>query len=341
MTNEKENLQDLIEENTRRLDHLKQKKARMGINTPVEILTEIEDIEKILLELKTDLSKYQSPNETKHPESPVVHIHCWKPANIPPDALDWSAPGKFVEYDDRTRTLPSPETWDEMLQSLRNLRRDTCDEGWVRLEGRCGLSAGFAFGHVFHSKDRYQIEVAQYIGQQGGVEYWASNTPPPKRVSIPQFAPLPVTSTAVAAQSPTKDDGIIVVAALKNKSAAGILADVGTYFGEREAFRQIPQDNLEIQAVKGVLLLEAKEMTQGDRLLAGWEVASLASSSVRLVNDFVQTLEPKRLHMFLAAPLGLAVFLGHFWLHVNKTVQLYEEVRTESFYAPLGLMKLR
>jgi hypothetical protein len=306
-------------------------------------LTEIEDIETQLEELKPDLDAFGSPNESQHPEAPLVHIHCWgkKPANLPDDALDWSGPGQFENRADQTRGLPSAETWEVMLSRLGELAQEIGDEGWVRLEGRCGLSAGFVFGHTFHSKDRYQLEVAQYVPEHDGTEYWASNAPLPKKVSGPHFAQHQVTSPAVSGESSTRDDGVIVVAALKNKSAAGVLANVGTYFGESNAFSQIPDGQAELQAVKGVLVLEAKETTQENYLLEGWQAASLANSSVQVVNDFVQAIEPKKLHLFLAAPLGLAVFLGHFWLHAHKTVQLYEEVGTDRFYAPLGLFKLR
>ncbi len=48
MTDNKQAINKLIQEHERRLQKLKEKEARQGINTPVEILTEIEDIEEKL-----------------------------------------------------------------------------------------------------------------------------------------------------------------------------------------------------------------------------------------------------------------------------------------------------
>jgi len=54
----------LITEHHRRLQHLKEKEARFGINTPSEILIEIEDIEATLEELQTELNEARELSET-------------------------------------------------------------------------------------------------------------------------------------------------------------------------------------------------------------------------------------------------------------------------------------
>lgn len=52
-----EDIKKLIAEHNRRLQKLKEKEARFGLNTPPEILTEIEDIEAELVELQTQLEQ--------------------------------------------------------------------------------------------------------------------------------------------------------------------------------------------------------------------------------------------------------------------------------------------
>jgi hypothetical protein len=125
-----------------------------------------------------------------------------------------------------------------------------------------------------------------------------------------------------------------MVAAISGKSVTGILRNVGAFFGEAEAFSQIPAGNNQFQAVKGVLVLEAETVTRQKRNLENWEAVALAQSSTYLVNEFKDQVEPDKLHLFMAAPLGLAVFMGHYWNHVRRPVQCYEETRTDRFYAP-------
>jgi hypothetical protein len=52
-----ENINKLIAEHHRRLQKLKEKEARFGLNTPPEILTEIEDIEAELTSLHNKLNQ--------------------------------------------------------------------------------------------------------------------------------------------------------------------------------------------------------------------------------------------------------------------------------------------
>ncbi len=59
-------IQSLIKENQRRLDKLKEQKARLGINAPPEILNEIEDIEADIELLKKELEVLaQRPSYTQ------------------------------------------------------------------------------------------------------------------------------------------------------------------------------------------------------------------------------------------------------------------------------------
>jgi hypothetical protein len=335
----KEDLQNLLQNHQRRLQVLKEQQALMGIQTPPAILIEIQDIETKIDELQVSLDQFTAPNESQHETAPLVYIHNWgkKPDKFPetPHLLDWSGPGRFQEQAGGGRSVPSAETWrDELLPRLNGLPAEIGAAGWVRLAGQCALSTGFAFGHVFRAKERFQIELAQFI-PGAGPEYWSSAAPLPEQIEAPKLTPLTAIShTAGTGSAPTKNEAVIVVAAIKDKSVTVILSDVGTYFGEAEAFSQIPDGNTQFQAVKGVLLLEAETATRQKRNLAVWEAVALAQSSAYRVNEFKAQVEPEKLHLFMAAPLGLAVFMGHYWNHVRCPVQCYEETRTDRFYAP-------
>jgi hypothetical protein len=92
--------------------------------------------------------------------------------------------------------------------------------------------------------------------------------------------------------------------------------------------------------LKGVLLLEAEAASREGRELEGWEAAELARTSRRLLKGFVDQINPERLHLFLAVPYTLAVFLGHQWNAIGKPAQCYEWVGGDDGYAPSCLLDL-
>ncbi len=334
METNKQDIQKLISTQSRRLQKLKEQNAQKGTNTPPEVLIEIEDIEDELVKLQATLAAFSSPTETQHPNAPIVYIHTWGKAFEPlPNTLHkliWNEPGKFQNFEDRSRTLPPVETWQkELLPKLKAQPGKVGRTDWVRLEGNCALSVGFVFGHIFHSKDRYSLEVKQYIPGTG-TQYWTSTAKPPAGLTAPHLTSY----SAINSQSGTTDDAIIVVCAIPGKSAQDILSDVGTYLNE-PSLSQVVAGQTELTLIKGVLALEAKAATQDKRNLEGWEVAALAQSATRLINDFIGQINPKKLHLFLATPLSLAVFIGHHLYHVRKPGTLYEETNDDNQYAPL------
>lgn len=347
MHDKKQDLQTLIDTHSRRRQKLDEQKALKGIATPPEVLIEIEDIENELRGLAVDLSAFSAPQQTQQPHTPVVHIHNWgRPPAEPPDAaayFNWQEPGRFEELPDRTRAAPAPAVWaDDLLPALQALPQQIAARDWVRLAGKAALSTGFALGTIFRAKERYRLEVAQFVPDKGHTEYWASNAQPPDGVPPPRFllhlAERPPDAPATAA---TAEDMVVVVGALNTTTIDKILADVGTYFGEPAAFSAIAAGQADgIRAVKAVLALEATAATHENRPLEGWEAAGLARSSTQLINNFKQRVKPVRLHLFVAGPLSLAVFMGHFWIHIRRPVQCYEEVRTERVYAPTCLVEV-
>ncbi len=345
---EKKHRQRMIRGHSRRLNKLKETQALMGISTSPEILIEIEDIENELRHLEVGLGDFAAPRTSQQPDAPLVHVHNWGKRPVwPPEAtvaLDWQGAGRFEEdYGAGTRTVPSLEMWrDALLPRLQALPDETAPQGWVRLAGKCALSTGFALGTVFRAKERYQIEVAQFVPDKGATEYWASNAQPPAMVPSPTFT-LHIAEGEGDAASAGRgmDEAVIVVAALTTKTVYDILEDVGTYFGEAAAFADIPDGNQAVERVGGVLVLEAQAATEDQRPLEAWEAAALARSSSQLVNGFKQRVKPGKLHLFMAAPLSLATFMGHHWTNIRQPVQCYEEVRTERVYGPSCLVEVR
>ncbi len=334
----KEDTQKLIKQHSRRLQIFKERQAKLGSEAPPSILLEIDDIETQIETLQNTLAALTAPDKSASPQAPLIHIHNWteridKSAEVV-EFLDWHTPGKFENMPDRTRRVPPPALWRKALMpQLYALGDKYKDEPTLRLEGRCALSTGFALGHIFSAKERYQLEIAQYVPQRKQVEYWAGEAQTPSGQTAPEF------TATIARSSPPEPAGqpneaIIVVNALSGKSTAAILEDVGHFWGEPEAFSQLLTGDTEIQAVKGLLVLEAKMVTEHNHPLEGWEAAVLADRSRQVVTDFNRQIKPEKLHLFLAAPLGLALFLGHYWNNIRKPVQCYEAVNTDQIYAP-------
>ncbi len=90
---------------------------------------------------------------------------------------------------------------------------------------------------------------------------------------------------------------------------------------------------------KSVLLLSAESVLEGKHLLDDWEAVALARASRRQLKDWVSQVQPERLHLFLATPVGLAVFLGHQWNAIGKKAQCYEWLGGDD-YAPACLLNL-
>lgn len=343
-----QHIKKMITTKTRRLQKLREQQALTGINTAPEKLIEIEDIEAELEVLQVELKNLESAASVTSAASTtptkvdLIHIHNWgqRPAKFPKEAivLDWNGEGKFEDPLNRPRKSPDAATWRNiLLPELFDLPQKISGEGLVRLEGRCALSTGFAFGHVFKVKARYRLEVAQFVPGKG-IEYWAADQRPPVGSQPPQFVQRLIRRTQPApTQEPppqTANDGVVIVNALTKSPSTAIVRDVGSYFGETEAFGQSLSGESQFQAVKGILILEAEAATQAKRQLEDWEAASLAESSCWLLKDFIDQVKPENLHLFLAVPVGLAVFLGHYWDTIKRNVYCYEEVGGERVYAP-------
>lgn len=83
-----------------------------------------------------------------------------------------------------------------------------------------------------------------------------------------------------------------------------------------------------------ILLLEAAPAVHDKESLMGAEAAVLARTSQPILRNFANRTNAGPLHLFLATPVGLAVFLGHNWNAIGTTVQCYEWSGQAGQYLP-------
>lgn len=287
--------------------------------------------------------KSAEPANGSVPGSPhVVHLRVYgePPHGLPAGAkrLDW-----HQEFDVEAvpRRIPDPATWrDKLLPQLKRLKKKIGAPASIRLEGSASLASGFAFGHTFRAVAQYHLQVVQTRG--GIAECWGSDEQPPSGTTAPRFARY------LLPGDPTRDDAVVMVLALPVTRPEAVVRDVGTYWDEPDVFAQGLQSEVPPVAgaepvasrqLKGAMLLWADvDPTQGR--LASWEAAALARTSVAQIREFVGQTRPAKIHLFLATPIGLAVFLGHQWNAVGVTAQCYEKVGGARVYAPACALEL-
>lgn len=236
-------------------------------------------------------------------------------AELPPGAyhLDWTA---HFDSRARPRRVPSPETWArELLPDLRDLERRISVPNLIRLRGSASLPTGFAVGQTFLEVGRFQLEVEQF--SEGIVQPWYSTA---------RKEPLGFIERAILGSAEAKD-AVVIAYAAPRQNIDEIIQAVGHLFGEAELASGS-------RNFKQVLVLEAQPVTQEKRELTNWEAVTLAKTSAAQVRRMVGQVRPKTVHLFLAGPLGLAVFMGHFWNVLNCAVQSYEWVGGSKPYAP-------
>ncbi len=330
--------------------------------------------------------------------------------------LDWS---DVFSREETPRRIPGPEIWTAKLwPELAGLAGQFPPPGLVRLSGTPALSAAFAFGHTFMQVGRYRLAVEQTPPVPP--QTWFSDEPAPAGQAEPEF------SQQLLPGRPALSEGVVIVDTLPRRGDGTVPAEVGTYLGEPDVFKEFGDSvngahsryNLEalrellmrgfdeadlrdlcyynppfravcdqlanltgkraivqclleyterqllfeelLGLLQGknprryeqfrarlrqpeqtsrkfgaVLLLEAEMATRQGRFLGGWEAAALARSSQPLLRKFVGDHRLNRLHLFLATPVGMAVFLGHQWNAIGGVeVQCYEWAGLTGQYLP-------
>lgn len=328
----KKGVQQLIFDHNRRLQVLKHQQAVQGlINARPEVIIEIEDIEAEVAKLQEELSRLIA--EEIREKAPLVYIHNFgqRSTNVSDRALciEW---GEQFDARQTPRKIPEPAVWQStLLPEILAIPGKLGGQGLVRLQGSAALTTGFAFGTAFQAIGRYLLEVEQF--SPNGVELWYSDEQPPASQVVPEL-----TNYSIAG-NPAADEAVVVIYAAPKQSLTEVLTGVGTYWGEIEIFKNLLADQKVSQKFNGVLVLEAKAAA-GGRPLQSWEAAGLAHRSVQPLKHFIGQFKPAKLHLFLATPLGLAVFLGHQWNAIGKKIQCYEWVSGDKVYAPTGELQL-
>ena len=117
-------IKTLINNHAKRLRKLKEIKAQRGLSTPVELLTEIDDIENELRPLRIQLQALE--NTSPPPESETSNYQASIPLTI--------TQRRRLEFDQRT-LLDNLTVWEKRIKAIRDdISRTTDGERSVALE---------------------------------------------------------------------------------------------------------------------------------------------------------------------------------------------------------------
>lgn len=94
---------------------------------------------------------------------------------------------------------------------------------------------------------------------------------------------------------------------------------------------------LRLPRYRALLMLDA-DFVQRDRPLDSWEAPLLARASRWALMDFIGQTQVRQLHVFLATPVALAVFLGHQWNAIDCPIRCHEWIQGGAEYAPACLI---
>lgn len=320
-----EHIKNLLITHQRRLQILRERQAIIGMSVPPEIVIEIEDLEAEMAKLQYELTQLKAP---------LIYIHNFGDKEDPPSeatVIDWS---QYFSLGQPYRTVPGPETWqNELLPDLEKIRQNMGQRGLVRLRTTGALSVGFAFGYTFREVAQYKLEVAQF--PPSPPPFWYSDETPPPGKMAPRFTLRQLLG------NPEASDGVVIVYAAPGRSPQSVCQAVAHNFGVEDGLAGLFSDQAGAgpKSLKGVLFLESEAAAVDERFIDGWEATALARASKRQVVDFVSQVMPERLHLFLAVPFGLAVFLGHHWNAIGKPVQCYEWIG-QTNYVPACLLNM-
>ena len=85
-----------------------------------------------------------------------------------------------------------------------------------------------------------------------------------------------------------------------------------------------------------LLVLVSPSFALAEPLVVGLWPGAPPGPPAKVTGPEINQTKPEKLHLFLAVPFGLAVFLGHQWNALNKKVQCYEWIGGDTIYAPAG-----
>ena len=222
------------------------------------------------------------------------------------------------------RKVPAPRVWRHLLlPQLLDWRTELGQQRPIHVYGTASLPTAFAFGHVFK---RYPVEVHQ--SYEGSEEPWSLSAQPPADAVAPRFR------EHILNGNPENDQAIVMIYAVLRNGPAEVAVGVANFWKDQSIRAIFPAqtngDQPTCATCRSVLLLE----TDVDQRMSGWEASALARSSRRQLANFKSQYQPRQLHLFLAVPMGLALFLGYQWNAIGLPVQCYDFVGGESVYQP-------
>jgi hypothetical protein len=235
----------------------------------------------------------------------VLAVHAIDRPNsehVPSLKLDWV--DLFDGDTDRgRRLLKDPSRWQELAGELREAEKTLASFGvrTVHVEGAMRLPAWFAVGAAFPDTRRWQVETLQ----RG--DLWSSAT----------------------ASAQDGDEAV-----LGKTSVDAASTDVAVAISLSQASSQDVETYVLHHGIAGTVISITSTTGPGqDSLRDGAHARTWARSARDQLRQELKALPtyPARVHLFLAAPAGAALLLGHNWNLLPPTL-VYE--RVEPTYAP-------
>jgi len=217
--------------------------------------------------------------------------------------LDWV--DRFAGDDARTRRgLRNPDDWNTVLRDdLTAAERSMCTKR-VLVRGKARLPVWFAVGTHLGRTRGYHLATVQ------NGDLWSTDRTP---------SPAPTITTS-ALRDPIPGEPLAL--------SIAISADP-SYDGASHLTAHLPSaGHLRVTLAAGI---GAHALTGADH---AWSTALAIRDEVRRIAAAAQ---PSILHLFLAAPGGFALLLGHVWDRVPDT-QTYEDLKTNG-YEPAFLIR--
>jgi len=214
--------------------------------------------------------------------------------------FDWSS---FFGSD--KRSYPPPEIWNSQLVHQLRVTREWISQNRatrrIRLEGNRRLSASLALGSVFSAVAGFVVEM-NFRGS-----YWATDQHP--RLCEDDYPVVSEFSQGLGAD-------LVVAVGIMKSIKAGVNGAIEHYG---------------LQGASMLHLVAEKPITSARQ---GNAVAQKLKSEIASVSSLARS---QRIHLFLAAPSFLALFLGH-RLNGLAPVQCYEWTALEGYVPTCSLL---
>jgi hypothetical protein len=212
-------------------------------------------------------------------------------------ALDWV--DRFDGADAYAKRQPQPPaTWSQLQTDIEQIPNHLAGARRIMLTGSIRQATAFTIGATLRMVTNVNLAVIQ------GDQLWTTDTDYTE----------PITPT-VAEHPLDQGDDLAVAVAVATQMTDDALTFLRTH--------QVPVDRLVVLQPPG----GAK-----DNSIA--TPAAAVALAVGIRDQTRRTLRhPRRIHLFLAGPMGLSLLLGHRWNRVAPTT-VYEEIRSEAQYHP-------